>query len=530
MTWLGHIIDLREMSLDITQERKDKACLGINVLLKTRSPSLRQRLRVFGFLASMYLVIPRDKSKRKRSLITEIAEKASAGHSITYRWSLKRDEREELIEWLDYIRNSKTQLRSLNEEFRDFFIISTDASEYGVGAVFHSSHGKNSISTRDLPIDLRRASSTARELFGILHAIRAFSSMISGERVQIQTDSQTAQTVFYKGSTKRDLQRLALQIWETAERLRIRMEVFWIPRELNREADMVSRIVDLDGWSILDSIYEKLCELWGPFEADMFANAENRKCETFVSRWFSEGCAAVDAFSDSAAKLWSQCRCWDNRGLFFHKKTIPGFRNNLNIDKSHLGKIRNLFLAHLINENQLKALPLAVAALNFFYGHLERGEAELQKLLIDSAKKQTPAVRHKEKATDEDIDRVVNWALNIDTPKTIEDSCIILLSFLAFLRISETAAVRKEHLERKSTDVWWLLIPKSKTDQIKRAMEVLKLNDVLFGANADIREHEHQWNACGYAPTKRFMDLNRRNSCPPFSIVMYYCFQILSLC
>ncbi|KAK6024068.1 site-specific recombinase, phage integrase family, partial [Ostertagia ostertagi] len=154
------------------------------------------------------------------------------------------------------------------------------------------------------------------------------------------------------------------------------------------------------------------------------------------------------------------------------RKRFQDFATTLKIDKSHLGKIRNLFLAHLINENQLKALPMAVAALNFFYGHLERGEADLQKLLIDSAKKQTPAVRHKEKATDEDIDRVVNWALNIDTPKTIEDSCIILLSFIAFLRISETAAVRKEHLERKSTEVWWLLIPKSKTDQIKRGTTV----------------------------------------------------------
>ncbi|PIO71587.1 site-specific recombinase, phage integrase family [Teladorsagia circumcincta] len=225
-------------------------------------------------------------------------------------------------------------------------------------------------------------------------------------------------------------------------------------------------------------------------------------------------------------------------------------------------------------------------------GHLEKGEAELQKLLIGLAKKQTPAVGHKEKATDEDIDRGVNWALNIDTPETMEDSCIILLSFLAFLRINETAAVRKKHLERKSTDVWWLLIPKSKTDQIRRgttvafrvqgnrmvlwnkfmgliaderpgrflfstdlahppstdslrrrissvlrscglqdkgltshpfqggaataamkrgvnedikrvgvAMEFRQHNDVLFGTNADIVEHEQQWSACGYAPT-----------------------------
>ncbi|KAK6016053.1 hypothetical protein OSTOST_18468, partial [Ostertagia ostertagi] len=98
-------------------------------------------------------------------------------------------------------------------------------------------------------------------------------------------------------------------------------------------------------------------------------------------------------------------------------------------------------------ENQL-ALPLAVAALNFFYRHLERGEAELQKFLIDLAKKQTPAIRHKEKATDED---------------------------------------------GYSTDVKWLLIPKSKTDQIKRGTTVafrvqdnrMVLWDKLMGPIAD---------------------------------------------
>ncbi|KAK6013556.1 hypothetical protein OSTOST_21127 [Ostertagia ostertagi] len=58
------------------------------------------------------------------------------------------------------------------------------------------------------------------------------------------------------------------------------MQRFWIPRELNDEADDASRIVDLNGWSILDSVFDKLNERWGPFEVDMFADANNKKCET----------------------------------------------------------------------------------------------------------------------------------------------------------------------------------------------------------------------------------------------------------
>ncbi|KAK6061878.1 site-specific recombinase, phage integrase family [Cooperia oncophora] len=91
---------------------------------------------------------------------------------------------------------------------------------------------------------------------------------------------------------------------------------------------------------------------------------------------------------------------------------------------------------------------------------------------MDSAKKEAPAVMHKEKASEEDVDKMVEWALNMNTAKATEDCCIILLSYLAFLRISETAAVRKEHLQAKGGDIWWLLIPKSKTDQSKRGTEV----------------------------------------------------------
>ncbi|KAK6033682.1 hypothetical protein OSTOST_00105, partial [Ostertagia ostertagi] len=38
------------------------------------------------------------------------------------------------------------------------------------------------------------------------------------------------------------------------------MQVFWIPRELNDEADDASRIIDPNGWSILDSVFDKLNE------------------------------------------------------------------------------------------------------------------------------------------------------------------------------------------------------------------------------------------------------------------------------
>ncbi|KHJ82983.1 site-specific recombinase, phage integrase family, partial [Oesophagostomum dentatum] len=147
------------------------------------------------------------------------------------------------------------------------------------------------------------------------------------------------------------------------------------------------------------------------------------------------------------------------------RNRFADFTSSFTSVNSNMGKYRNLFIAQLIHLRQVKSIPVAVAALNFFYGRLSEGDAELQKLLIDSAKRDSPPVIHRRKATEEDIDAVVQWALREDTNAAVTEACIVLLSFLAFLRISETANVRRNHLEDKGNGTWWLRIPRSKTDQ-----------------------------------------------------------------
>ncbi|KHJ74994.1 site-specific recombinase, phage integrase family [Oesophagostomum dentatum] len=122
------------------------------------------------------------------------------------------------------------------------------------------------------------------------------------------------------------------------------------------------------------------------------------------------------------------------------------------------------------------------------------GDAELQKLLIDSAKRDAAPVTHRKKATEEDIGTVVGWALNKNTKACISAACIILLSFLAFLRVSEAACVRKSHLENKGNDIWWLHIPKSKTDQKGKgttvAFKVKGIHCTLWNKFMDIIKEE----------------------------------------
>ncbi|KHJ96700.1 site-specific recombinase, phage integrase family [Oesophagostomum dentatum] len=173
---------------------------------------------------------------------------------------------------------------------------------------------------------------------------------------------------------------------------------------------------------------------------------------------------------------------------------------------SHLGKYRNLLTAHLINRGQTKSISLAIAALNFLYGHLTDGEAELQKLLVDSAKRDMLPVTHRKKATQEDVDAVVQWALKEDTATAITESCIILLLFLAFL-------IRKSHLEDKGGGTWWLKIPKSKIDQRGKgsivAFNVKGVESVLWNKFIEITKQRSKNQLMFANPTDRKPKTNK---------------------
>lgn len=223
LTWLGYNIDLEDMSLDITQDRMDRAYSCLAYLLRSRRPSLKERLKWLGFLASMFLVIPRDHSKRHRIMVTEVAQRVADGCKQAFRWPMGEEERKETEGWFEVLKSSKTDLQVVCKSFDNYFVIATDASATGVGAVFNTLKGDNLMSRSDLPESLLGASSTARELHGILCAIKSFK--IAEGKVQIQTDSQTAQSVFYRGSTKPIIQQLASRIWEILDTLKTQAEV-----------------------------------------------------------------------------------------------------------------------------------------------------------------------------------------------------------------------------------------------------------------------------------------------------------------
>jgi len=76
------------------------------------------------------------------------------------------------------------------------------------------------------------------------------------------------------------------------------LRTVWIPRAINFVADIISKIVDYEDYSVTDEFFHLAQQLSGYIpNMDRFANNWNAKCLTFNSLSYCVGSSGVDAFA-----------------------------------------------------------------------------------------------------------------------------------------------------------------------------------------------------------------------------------------
>ena len=86
----------------------------------------------------------------------------------------------------------------------------------------------------------------------------------------------------------------------------IKLEVDWVIRSLNERADIISRVIVHDDWSVNGCIFQAINSSWGPHSVDCVASQENAKLPGFHSRFWSPHCEAVDICTTNC----EQETCW----------------------------------------------------------------------------------------------------------------------------------------------------------------------------------------------------------------------------
>ena len=140
-------------------------------------------------------------------------------------------------------------------------------------------------------------SSTWRELKAVYLVLLSFAGKLAGHRVKWLTDNQGVMYIIRSGSKKEHLQEGAIEIYNVCLTHNIKLDVEWIPHSANEYADVISRVIDYDDWSLNPDIFLVLYANWGPHTIDCFASPENAQLPRFHSRFWSPSCEAVDTFT-----------------------------------------------------------------------------------------------------------------------------------------------------------------------------------------------------------------------------------------
>lgn len=290
MIWLGIHVDFCKNVFTITKKRITYLREDIEKALRKRITSARKLSKLVGSIISTQFVLGDITSLKTRYLYKTIEDCTS--------WDAKID----IIEFPNSyaeIKFWKDNLVRLNQrEFCEFegnsFHVASDASSFGLGAVTQETNLKTHKNLNEIEKTL---SSTWRELQAIVYGIRSFKEFLRNRHVSWSTDNYAATIIVKKGSNKDHLQLLALEIYELCVQENIRLALKWIPREMNKEADEISKYLDTDDWRVTDAFFEEIDSKWGPHTVDRFANRENTKLPRFNSKFHSPDSEHVDTFS-----------------------------------------------------------------------------------------------------------------------------------------------------------------------------------------------------------------------------------------
>ena len=175
-----------------------------------------------------------------------------------------------------------------------FFHVHSDASNTGIASVFDV---RGNAFYRNLT-DLKKTfSSSWRELEAIRFSLLSSIKQFENKCIFWYTDNFSTQQIIKCGSNKTHIRSLALNIFNFNFEHNMHLEVSWVGREYNKEADKISKTVDFGDWYTTQSLANILEQPLGKISIDRFASDINRRSKRFNSRYLCPEAEGVKAFS-----------------------------------------------------------------------------------------------------------------------------------------------------------------------------------------------------------------------------------------
>ena len=291
-SWLGFDINLAQGKIAIPQAKLSGLCIQLQQAVQQGKLHAKYLASIVGRIISMSIAIGPVSRLMTRSLYCLLNTCQAWCDMLT----VSPEAMAELKFWLHEIEKFNGQ--DIWPSPSAVRVVYTDASLQGYGG-YTVEHGCHIAQGQWLPEEASQ-SSTWRELRAVRQVLEAFAAKLRNERVRWYTDNQNVARIIVtgtSGSKNPSLQQEALAIFSTSVANSIRIEPEWIPREENKLADYVSRIVDCDDWSLDYTIFKQLDNRWGLHTINRFASHYNTQLPRFNSRFWNPGTEAVDGFT-----------------------------------------------------------------------------------------------------------------------------------------------------------------------------------------------------------------------------------------
>ena len=298
---LGFECDLSANRFTVPTDRWNRLQNSLRALASRRRTTARELARLTGQIVSMGLALGAPARLFTRSMFADINSVPFWGSWL----SISSDTLEEIEFWTATGRRDFTSEIFRGPTSAPSLFIAVDASDIGWGA--HDMQDPSDIAHGYFIPEERAESSTHREIRGVFRALISFDPP-PGSRVLAQVDCLNLSRVVPFGSRKASLASVAKALFRWLWDRQIKLDIRWVPRELNNCADDISKLADTDDWQLDPNLFAFLDDLWGPFTLDTFATPANALCGRFFSKFRTPGSAGVDAF----ANFWGNDLLWIN--------------------------------------------------------------------------------------------------------------------------------------------------------------------------------------------------------------------------
>lgn len=295
--FLGFNFDTTNMTITLPNDKKLRIKTMSKKLMNTQKCTIRAFAQYIGLLTSacpavMYGWNYTKIFEREKFLALNYFN-GNYNRSIILPPYLKSD----FKWWINSIDQSLCPIRNDNFSLE----IYTDASLTGWGAVCHEQTASGNWKDSELLLHINTL-----ELKAAFYGLKIFANNLRNCNILLRVDNTTAICYINRmgGIQHTQLNQLSRNIWQWCETRNLFIFASYIKSSENINADYESRQLHVDTeWELADYAFKNLTKSFGYPNFDLFASAQNSKCERYSSWKLDPHSEIVDAFTFNWSKL-----------------------------------------------------------------------------------------------------------------------------------------------------------------------------------------------------------------------------------